>query len=330
MPVDFTEMNNSFLITLCILTFSCTAIYSQSPERGDTRIVVISDMNESYGSTQYNRHVDTVLAYIEKWQPDAVLTAGDHIAGQNLGLGESTLYAMWNAFEAKIAGPLRDMDIPLGVTMGNHDASGSGSFDRERKIAKEFWSSRASLLNLTDGENFPFYYSFTVNDLFVLSWDASFHEIPIAQQRWLAGELQSEAARNASHRILIGHLPLYPTAVGRNRRGEILKNADQLFELIRDNGVDIYISGHHHAYYPAIKDGVLLLSSGAVGSGPRQLLGSDAPARRTLSIIDFSHDTGNYELKTYDIKNDMSIVLPEELPKLIQGINGTLTRFDRD
>ncbi len=315
-------------LLICLLTQQLTQ--AQTPETDTTRLVVISDMNNSYGSTSYNRYVDSVLVWIEKLQPDAVLTAGDHIAGQSLKLKQTNIYAMWNAFGDKIAGPIHDMGIPLGVTMGNHDASGSGQFDHERKIAEEYWSSRPSPVNKTDDDHFPFYYSFTVNNLFILSWDASYHQITEAQKQWLAGELKSETARNASHRILIGHLPLYSIAQGRNRPGEVLNEADILFELLRDSGVDIYISGHHHAYYPAVKEGVLLLSAGAVGSGPRQLLGSDVSPRRTLSVIDFFHDSESYELITYDLENNMRTVSPDELPIQIQGFQGNLQRFDID
>lgn len=314
------------LLILCTLFLQ--TISAQNPGRGDTRVVIISDINESYSSTHYDVFVDSALVWIEKWEPDAILTGGDFIAGQSLALDEQIIRDMWKAFERYIAEPIRDMDIPLGVTMGNHDASRSGTFDHEREIAQEYWATHPHHLQLIDGENYPFYYSFSVNNLFVMSWDASFSVISDEEQAWVAEQLQSNEALNADYRILMGHLPLYAVAEGRNREGEILRDADSLFDMLRENGLDIYISGHHHAYYPAKKEGVLLLSAGAIGSGPRPLLGSDLPPRRTITVIDFFQQVPSYTITTYDIENGLQEIDHEELPKRIEGINGTIERFD--
>ncbi|MCC5915255.1 MAG: metallophosphoesterase [Balneolaceae bacterium] len=322
-------MIGRILTTIFILILTTATIAeAQNPERGDIRIVVIADMNESYGSTHYDLYVDSSLYWIDRWQPDAILTGGDHIAGQSLDLEEETIYAMWEAFDEVIAQPIYDMGIPFGVTMGNHDASGSGSFDHERDIAEEYFTQSPTHLNFQNNDHFPFYFSFTVEDLFVISWDASAHQISTEEREWVADQLSSDKARDASYRILIGHLPLYAVAEGRNRYGEILEDADELFELLKENGLDIYISGHHHAYYPAKKEGVLLLSAGAIGSGPRPLIGSDLPPRRTITLIDFFEDSENYVITTYDLENEMEEILPEELPESIEGINGVLHRYD--
>jgi predicted phosphodiesterase len=318
----------NFFISFCCLLLLPLSGQCQQPERGDTRIVVISDMNESYGSTHYDRWVDSALVFIEQWQPDAVVTAGDHIAGQSLRLDEQNIHDMWMAFEEVIAAPIRQMGIPFGVTMGNHDASRSRTFDHEREIAREYWTSHPHLLDFLDGDNYPFYYSFMVNDLFIVSWDATYHEISEEELQWLSGQLQTGAAQNASQRILLGHLPLYAVAEGRNRFGEILRDADELFEMLRDGGIDIYISGHHHAWYPAKKDAVLLLSAGAIGSGPRPLLHSELPSRRTITVIDFFDDSGNRVITTYDMENGMKEILPDELPGQIEGLNGVIKRYD--
>lgn len=321
-----TVMKLLISIVICLIS-GFNPANAQNPERGDTRIVIISDMNESYGSTHYDVFVDTTLAWIERWQPDAILSAGDYIAGQSLALDEEDIHAMWDAFEKIIAAPIRTMNIPFGVTMGNHDASRSGTFDHEREIAKNYWLQNPRLLDMMDGENYPFNYSFTVNDLFVMSWDASYSVISDLDKKWVTDQLASDEARNASYRILMGHLPFYAVAEGRNREGEILRNANELFAMLRDAGLDIYISGHHHAYYPAKKDGVLLLSAGAIGSGPRPLLNSDLPARRTVTLIDFFKNSEGFVITTFDLENNLEEINPDELPVIIEGVNGTLNRY---
>lgn len=46
------------------------------------RIVVISDINGSYGSTEYNPRVKQAVERIQDMQPDLVISAGDMVAGQ--------------------------------------------------------------------------------------------------------------------------------------------------------------------------------------------------------------------------------------------------------
>lgn len=114
----------------------------QIPPGSDTRIVVISDFNSSYGSTDYPWHVDSV-------------------------------------------------------------------------IARDFWLDPAHdpLLEFHDRSHFPFYFSFVHNDLFLVSWYAS-SVIDEDQKNWLQGQLSSWQARDASMRILVGHLPVHAVAEG--------------------------------------------------------------------------------------------------------------------
>lgn len=56
------------------------------PPRGDVRLVVISDLNSAYGSTDYDPEVDKGLALVPFWQPDLVICGGDMVAGQQASL----------------------------------------------------------------------------------------------------------------------------------------------------------------------------------------------------------------------------------------------------
>lgn len=318
-----------FVVCLFILSLCISDIHAQSSqEKQGLRIVLIADLNESYGSTHYKKYVDSALTYIEKWQPDLVLCAGDMIAGQSLNLSEEEIRAMWAAFDETIGQPLRDIDIPFAFTLGNHDGSGSGNFDHERDLAKEYWSDHLPNLDYVNNEHFPFYYSFTFDDLFVISWDASNHLIPDEEIEWIENQLSTKAAKEASNRMMLGHLPLYAVAEGRNKEGEVLKNADSLFEMMTKNHVDYYFSGHHHAWYPAEKEGLKMIHSGALGGGPRQLINSDLPPRRTLTLLESSAKTDSFSITTFDMENSMEVIIPSELPSVIEGFNGQIFRYD--
>ena len=95
-----------------------------------------------------------------------------------------------------------------------------------------------------------------------------------------------------------------------------------------ENDVDYYFSGHHHAWYPAEKDGLRMIHSGAQGSGPRPLIGSDLPPRRTITLLERTAGDTKFTITTYDLENNMKEVSPDELPGEIEGINGRIERYD--
>ncbi|MEA5417518.1 metallophosphoesterase, partial [Synechococcus sp. BA-132 BA5] len=66
-----------------------------APPRAGTRLVLISDLNGSYGSTTYVAEVHRGVALIPPLRPDLVICAGDMVAGQKAGLGRQRLAAMW-------------------------------------------------------------------------------------------------------------------------------------------------------------------------------------------------------------------------------------------
>jgi 3',5'-cyclic AMP phosphodiesterase CpdA len=298
--------------------------------------VVISDLNGLYGSVDYDPEVDRAIRLIPHFQPDIVLGGGDMVAGQDPRLSEERIRAMWAAFDQHVAAPLRAAQLPYGFTLGNHDAScarnarGGFLFQKERDLAREFWNDPAHDpgLNFVDRGDFPFYYTFEKDGVFYLVWDASCNFIPSEQMAWAEAALASERAQQAKLRIVIGHLPLYAVAVGRDHPGEVLLDAEAKRALLERYRVHVYISGHHHAYYPGYKGQLQLLHCGALGSGPRPLLGSPLPPRKTLTLIDIdfaSPEITHYT--TYDMR-DLSVIDQAQLPRFLTSHNGLVLRRD--
>ncbi|NEN91287.1 MAG: metallophosphoesterase [Okeania sp. SIO3H1] len=303
-----------------------------APKRGDIRLVVISDLNSSYGSTNYQPQVEKTIPLIPKWQPDLVLCAGDMIAGQKQSLTEENIQAMWNGFDRYIATPLRQTKQPFAITIGNHDASGyikseKFIFAKERRLAQNYWSQHQKDLNLKffDAKGFPFYYSFLHKEIFYLIWDASTFQIPTQQLEWTEKSLASSQAQTAKMRIVIGHLPFYAVAPTKNKMGDVLAKADELTTMLEKYNVHLYISGHHHAYFPAYKGNLKLLYSGALGSGPRTLIGSNLSPRNTLTVVDINLEQNKSFYTTYDM-NTLAVVDPEKLPEKITGLNCSVLR----
>lgn len=305
------------------------------PARGDVRIAVISDLNSQYGSTSYEPEVTKAIALIPGWQPDIVIGGGDMVAGQSPTLSTEEIKAMWAAFDHHVGAPLRKARLPFGFTIGNHDASaalavsGKFLFSNERKLAAAHWNNpqHDPGLQFVDRSEFPFYYSFQKDNIFYLVWDASTAKFPPKQLAWVEKSLASPTAQSAKMRIVIGHLPLYAVAVGRDETGEILDNADKLRLLLERYRVHTYISGHHHAYFPGHRGQLQLLHAGALGSGPRPLLNSSLPTQKTLTLVDVNLGSASTTYTTYDMTT-LQVVDQRKLPRIIVGPNGMVLRRD--
>jgi 3',5'-cyclic AMP phosphodiesterase CpdA len=299
------------------------------------RLLVISDLNSAYGSTDYEPEVDRAMTLMPYWQPDLVLGGGDMVAGQNRQLSQAQIQAMWAAFDDHVAAPLRQAKLPFGFTVGNHDASsaraGNGNllFQQDRDLANAYWNDPAHDCGVTfvDRAGFPFYYTFELKDLFFLVWDASSSLIPEDQLTWAEQSLASDRAQAAKLRIVIGHLPLYAVATGRDAPGEVLQNADQKRALLEKYKVHTYISGHDHAYYPAHKGQLHLLNSGLLGSGARSYIGYQLAPRKTLTLIDVNPQAADTVYTTYDMRT-LQVIEMGELPRFIAAHNGVTLRRD--
>lgn len=324
----------SLLSVGLLLAVPACAVTTVAPA-GDARVrvVVISDLNGPYGTAAYGPEVHQGVARIvEEWRPDLVLAAGDMVAGQRPTLEDAQVRAMWAAFDAAVAAPLREAGIPFGFTLGNHDASAYPAHERDRRLAVAHWTDPAHDpgVEFIDRGAFPLYYSFRQGPVFIVSWDASWQgtlsDEPL--MAWLTAQLSGDAARNAAFRVVLGHLPLYAVAEGRNREGEVLAGADSLRALLERHGVDIYISGHHHAYYPGVRGNLELLHSGALGDGPRPLIGTTEPSPRTVTLLDFHPVRGDVVWTTFAIDRDAPprLVRASTLPARIDGFNGYVER----
>jgi len=291
------------------------------------RIVVISDLNNAYGALDYEPEVDsTIVRIVRDWKPDLVLCGGDMIAGQRPALTDGRVDSMWMAFDKHIAAPLRNAGIPFGFTLGNHDGSGYPNHTRDRTFARTYFQAPANDtgLDLNDKGDFPFWYSFTSGPFFIASWDATTETITDENLIWLEQQLESETAKSAQFRLVVGHLPLYGVAIGRDTRGNILANADSLRHILEQRNVDLYISGHHHAWYPGRHTWLNLLNAGAIGSGPRSLLDGSTP-RKTVTIIDYDGESQSFTETTYDATT-WEIIDPSSLPATLETLNGVIKR----
>ena len=296
-----------------------------SSERGDLRLALISDLNGPYGSTHYNATVGQGLDLLSQLKPDLVLCAGDMVAGQKISLTDSQLEAMWSSYQSTILNPLLQKGIGMIPTMGNHDASSqrSGSryvFARERIQAASFWERQKNQLGLQfiDAKDYPFQFSVRQPGLFVVVMDASSATVDRGQQRWLEQALASESRSPDDCCLVMGHLPLTAVSVGRDRAGECIEDAMHLTDLMQRQRVDLYLSGHHHAWYPGELKGQRVLSLGAMGNGPRRLLGAQHKSDPSLTLLDLFQATKTVRETTFSLKTAEPIS-PDSLPMQLRS-----------
>lgn len=307
-----------------------------NPPRGDVRLLVLSDLNAAYGSTDYDPEIDKGINLLPFWQPDMVVCSGDMVAGQKPSLTEAQIKAMWAAFDEHVAAPLRQANLPYGFTIGNHDASGAKGvagnflFQQERNLASEYWNNPQNDpgIEFIDKNEFPFFYTFKHKDIFFMAWDGSTHKIPPEKLAWVEKALASSEAQQAKMRILLSHLPLYSVAIGRNQPGDVMDKADELRAMLEKYNVHTYISGHHHAYYPGHRGKLQLLHMGIMGSGPRPLIDSKIPPAKAITVLDINFDSPELTTyTTYDMKT-LKLIEFQQLPRFLTGHNGIVLRRD--
>lgn len=298
---------------------------NQESKNRAIKILLISDLNDSYGSVTYSKDVHDVVQNIKQIQPDIILCGGDMVAGQKSSLAKSRLDSMWSAFDHSVLNPIYQLGIPFGFTMGNHDASPNYVLDRAASF--EFWNANKHKTNLTyvDDTHYPYYFSYVKNNIFFISWDASSSVVPEEVKVWMQGQLALPVATQARARIVLGHLPLYAIVAAKNKRGEVLEQADATLVFFKANNVDMYISGHQHAYYPATKEQVTLLNAGCLGGGPREILGHSAKASKAYAVLELSkrQKIESIKITGYEPVTNRHILL-EYLPDTVKGFNGEI------
>jgi 3',5'-cyclic AMP phosphodiesterase CpdA len=290
------------------------------------RVIVISDLNESYGSTYYSADVTRAVARIISLRPALVINTGDMVAGQRLQppLARSEIEGMWSAFHQAVTEPLTRAGLPMAVTPGNHDASSGQRFTLEREIYRQQWQARRPQVEFVDSGDYPFSYAFAVGRVLFVSLDATFVG-PLSQRErnWLRTVLERHGER-FSHRVVFSHVPLWPVAIGRERDylGDERLEAD-----LRSGRVDLYLSGHHHAYYPGAKDGVRYVSQACLGAAPRPLIGSAAATGRAITVLEIPAQ-GRISVEAYRAPDFVETIPRHELPDQVKSRVATLIRDD--
>lgn len=289
---------------------------------GPLHVMVISDLNSSYGSTDYRSGVHDAVQEIIRRRPDVVISSGDMVAGQRHGLDYR---AMWQGFHDAVTLPLKQAGIPLLVTAGNHDGPRSRRYAYQREIYIDEWTMHRPKVNFVDDTHYPEFYSVAMGSTFLIGVDAStVGSLGREQMRWL--EAQLKKAEEFPVKIVFGHVPMW--AVSRGREREIIGD-DDLVELLERYEVDAFIAGHDHAYYPGVRGRVRYIAAPALGTGPRHLLAPNQ-TRSPRGFLEFftGVNGGIYDLESWVVPDFQKVDRREDLPPKVGAGRGPLVRDD--
>lgn len=252
---------------------------TQEPdEKPLLRLAIISDMNGRYGSADYDAEVVKSIDMIIEDRPDIVINAGDMVAGQKAKL---KYRKMWAGFHATVTDRLKEAGILMAQVAGNHDGSAYKKYANERAIYIDEWNQRKPELEYVDDTFYPLHYSFQKNNLFFIGLDASTLDALSEEQfLWLENQLRNNPSPYPP--IVFMHVPLFP--ITTIKPTEILRD-NRMAETFSKYGVQLVISGHQQAYFPAALNGVMYLHAGALGGGPRPVRQNNGVAPKTLTFV---------------------------------------------
>ena len=288
-------------------------------------IVLVSDINSRYGSTSYDSRVTDAVEAIIQLQPTLVISTGDMVAGQQQPrLDSDWLDRMWRGFNQTVSDPLSRSGVPLLVTPGNHDGSSYPGYALERDRFDEQWRSRTPELELLPGSEWPRRYAARMGTLLLLAFDGTRPGALPPDELLFVARILEQYGHTASATLVFSHLPMWPLSKGRER--EIIDDA-ALLELLHQHGVDIYASGHHHAFFAGIDDaGMVHLGNGALGGNARAFSGDNQRQPHSFTVLTL---TEGMSVITSRAAPEFQTEVPmARLPATIEGRLGVLRRID--
>jgi hypothetical protein len=303
--------------TIYCLLLTASALAGDSPRAPVLTVGVIADMNGTSCKTGYPANSTQALASLMAGHElDHVVSTGDAVGGECLSYSGSVPYQtvvrkMWEEFDAKFVKPLHDTEgVSLVLSPGNHDApsyTGRETFRAENAEFLRYWQNQRAALDVRPlqvpgvSDSYPYYWAYLKeNVLFLVLRSTQVHTLASAveQKRWLKAVLKSPEARGARARIAFGHVPAYAVldpSVG-NKFKEILTKEqvgqpDALVDILLDHGVDLLLSGHSHAPYPAELTRVsdkkrMKIVSMPCAHAPRKLYSKSAVAPRGFAVLE--------------------------------------------
>jgi len=213
------------LLGLALLLSGCGALGMQAPEKAAAALVFMSDPQADPQAGEYSSLgilLDQALSHPSA--PKLLLLGGDTV-------NEGSSLDEWEDFHKAVDGRL------TGITV----AAAAGNHDNGPLLARQFDYPAPS------GQRF--FYAFTYGNVFILVLDSNaMGGASDGDAQWVAGQLASQEAQNATWRIAVSHHPFWPVAEipKDTARAETLRA--NFLPLLEAGGVNLILCGHQHLY----------------------------------------------------------------------------------
>jgi len=303
----------------------CLLLILSSETLAAESIALISDLNGRYGSISYDARVTDAMETIIRLQPDLVICTGDMVAGQQQPrLDVDWLDRMWHGFNHSVTNPLKREGIPLLITPGNHDGSGFPEYTLEQERFAVEWNPRTPELEILPGSEWPRRYAARMGTVLLVSFDGTRPGVLPESELLFVARMLQQYGKTASATLVYSHLPMWPLTKGRE--DEILDDP-KLLELLHQNGVDVYASGHHHAFFAGTDDaGMVHVGNGALGGNARAFSGKKHRQPYSFTVLTLAN--GTVTVTSRAAPGFVKAVPASELPASIPGPLGVLRRID--
>lgn len=270
------KLNKTTLIIFS-LTFALIMALLLPPASAQTwKFAMISDTHDddkAHTETGVTARLAPIISYIIEEHPDFVLETGDLITGV-LTKKTSPVYKKYDrqyGYFQQATAPLTQSNILLLVIRGNHDY---GTFNEDPAATKAYMEAFAGTMpqnGPADAKGLS--YSFVHNKLKFIMLDqyvnASSGSVTLPMDL-LKSELENSLG--AEHIFVMGHSPAF--TLNSNTSDDAAHFnlfdqpalRDQFWNLLTDNHVTAYVSGHKHLYSRSQVNGVAQIVIGNLGS----------------------------------------------------------------
>ncbi|PLX54343.1 MAG: hypothetical protein C0611_00530 [Desulfobacteraceae bacterium] len=246
----------------------------------------------------YHKVVEKTVAL----DPVLILNTGDLVLGYD-AYSQEKADKEFDDFE-KATAQIREKDIPLYITMGNH--YGYTEFAREA-FTKRYKNKQTGTL----------YYSVDVKNCHFIvlcsELENEASQITGKQLEWLKGDLKRAEGK---HIFIILHRPLYPKIKHlKDSLNKYPEKRDELAGLFKQYKVDMVFVGHVHVYNFSVVGGLNQIIAG----------GSGAPLAGNLNDGAFNHffhvivNGDNIDYRLIPLQNEVGLAIQLMKEGRVQG-----------
>lgn len=242
-----------------------------------TFVVMPDFLNQDvdYPDPDWDPTLDYVLERVAAERPDFVAVPGDVVMGHWTTLGPLGIQAQGRRFYSAWSSRMRAHGLTTYVSPGDHDVGDNPWGPTKRGLVDTYEQSFISHMQMPlNGPPSQQGLAFSVRHKNLLlvgtnPFEQYVPDGPVAvgvtgeQLAWLRTTLADD---DATHSVVMGHVPILPATHGRNTSALATPGGggSEQWEALARGGASLFLAGEYHDFSAARKDGVTQVVSGAL------------------------------------------------------------------